>query len=203
MSFVEFLENKNLSEINLQFEKFRGTNNTELEFRLGEIKGNFNPNLSDYLYKSIIKLMHNLEWEKKLYNFVDVYSDNLRTRYIFADSFNQYVAQTTIIKEKISTVDIKLKNLYGIDIRSALSNEIFTSKKVLTGTSFKKDRVSFIQPQGFFVIDITSIQGGEFKDKLFESKGNKKYQIEMEILNKNMNIENTFNFLMFLLKNIM
>ena len=64
----------------------------------------------------IIRRLESYKFSKKIEDFVDVYAENVRTRYIFSQEFGKYIFLDSIIKNRISNVDISMKELINLKV---------------------------------------------------------------------------------------
>ena len=173
----------------------------ELELRLGKIQNFFNPNIQQDVFDGIASKLDSFKYPKKTETFVDVYSDKIRTRYIYSEDFNAYILLESIVKNRISKLDINMSEVLNYDIRIAMSNETKIKEYNLEGDSYKKYRISYTEPNGTFRVDLTTITSGSYKSRQFsENEDPKKtLQVEIEILKENVNPESVFKLLTYIL----
>ena len=178
-------------------------NEIEVELRFGVIKERFNPRIPKKDFIDIIRRLESYKFSKKIEDFVDVYAENVRTRYIFSQEFGKYIFLDSIIKNRISNVDISMKELINFDVRFAMSSEVKVKKYNTTGESFRKYRVSFTEPNDLFRVDFTAITEGVYSDRVFTIKTNsiETFQIEIEFLKSEIDINNLFKFITNMLGN--
>lgn len=170
----------------------------ELEIRLGEIKGRFDPDISKDKFQSLISKVEKLGFKKELTDFVDIYSnEKVRTRYIYSSDFKKYILFESIIKNRISNVDLNSNKTLDFDIRFSLSQEKKVNKYNTEGESTLKSRISYTDPNGLLRFDLTTIKEGIFFDRDFKEKeGIKvKRQFELEILSNKIDPRKLFQFL--------
>ena len=204
------ISQSDLAQINEQYAQFQKNKDYEFEFRLGNItQYNFDTNISIETIISSLTLLRTLNWVVSFNKYVDVFNDKLRTRYSYSDELKTFIAQSTINKISISNVDISLKEFYNLDVRSALSNEQIATKEETTDLSvptsqkaLQKERQTFMAPDRTFVIDATTIQHGTFKNRNFKGIGNKTYQLEVEILDRNVDLASVLKFVYYISKNV-
>jgi hypothetical protein len=173
----------------------------ELELRLGKIQNFFNPNIQQDIFDGIASKLDSFKYPKKTETFVDVYSDKIRTRYIYSEDFQAYILLESIVKNRISKLDINMSEVLNYDIRIAMSSETKIKEYNLEGDSYKKHRISYTEPNGTFRVDLTTITSGSYKSRQFlENDDPKKtLQVEIEILKQSANPKDIFKFLTYLL----
>ena len=169
----------------------------EVELRFGILKQGFNPKISKQSFIDILRKVESFDFQKTVDDFVDVYSENIRTRYIFSNEFGKYIFFDSIIKNRISKIDITMQNVINYDVRIAMSSEVKVKQYNTVGDSYRKYRLSFTEPNGLFRIDFTAITSGEYSDRSFvmNKDSNETFQIEIEFLKNDININNLFKFI--------
>tara|TARA_B110000208_G_scaffold191994_1_gene261583 strand:+ start:2291 stop:4210 length:1920 start_codon:yes stop_codon:yes gene_type:complete len=169
----------------------------ELELRLGKLDKFFNPRLFKDRFNSLLLKAEQFKFKKNVDQFVDVYSDKVRTRYLFSEEFKRYVFFESIVKNRIKNLDLKTDSFLGNDIRVALSSETNVKEYNEIGEAYSKNRISFTEPNNLFRIDFTIIKEGSFESRTFQTKdkANITYQVEVEILSEKVVPENLFKFL--------
>ena len=170
----------------------------ELEIRLGEIKGRFDPDINQDKFTLLQNKVERLGFKKEITDFVDIYSsERLRTRYIYSSDFQKYILFESIIKNRITNVDLNSNKTLDFDIRFSLSQEKKVSKYNTEGESTSKSRISYVDPNGLLRFDLTTIKEGTFVDREFtEKQGSKiKRQFELEILSNKVDPRKLFSFL--------
>lgn len=169
----------------------------ELELRLGKIDKFFNPKILKERFYGVLLNVENLNFKKNIDNFVDVYSNKIRTRYLYSEDLNKYLLFESIVKNRVKNLDLNTESFLSNDIRIALSSEIKIREYNENGESLFKNRVSFTEPNDLFRIDFTTIKEGLFENRIFSEKENSNviYQIEVEILSNKVDPENLFKFL--------
>ena len=184
---------KQLSE---QIKKFKTNNAYEFEIRFGVIEPQkFQANLPFNLYKQIIDIISLLYKSVKVeYSvFYDLYSRNIRTRYLYLDDLKSTIKLASIEKQTIENVNIDLKYLYNLDLRFALSDEKQTTEIVTKQNAdlvLEKKRHSF-NFGNIFSLDVTEI----IKINKSNENGGKevreapKYQVELEVKNRSLSEE--------------
>lgn len=184
-----------LSMIKTSFEN----KDIELELRLGKLDKFFNPNIQQDVFEGIINKLESFKYLKEDETFVDVYSDKIRTRYIYSKEFKAYILLESIIKNRISNLDMKLDDILNYDVRLAMSSETKIKEYNLEGDSYKKYRISYTEPNGKFRVDLTTITSGSYKSRQFTEDNNKKtLQIEIELLKDTNDPNNILKFLTYL-----
>ena len=173
----------------------------ELELRLGMIEKNFNPRLQKDRFDYLIQKVEKINFKKIIDDFVDVYSDRVRTRYLFNNDLQRYVLFESIVKNRVKNLDLQTRSFLNNDIRIALSTETKIREYNDSGEAYRKIRYSFTEPSKLFRIDFTIISDGIFNNRTFEpnEKSIMIYQIEVEILSEKVSPENLFKFLASLL----
>lgn len=173
----------------------------ELELRLGMIEKNFNPRLQKDRFDYLMQKVEKINFKKNIDDFVDVYSDKVRTRYLFNNDLQRYVLFESIVKNRVKNLDLQTRSFLNNDIRIALSTETKIREYNDSGEAYRKIRYSFTEPSKLFRIDFTIISDGIFNNRMFEpsEKSIMIYQIELEILSEKVSPENLFKFLASLL----
>lgn len=187
--FNSEFKNKLIDQIN----KFKKNNGYEFEVRFGIIEPDkFQANLPFNLYKQIIDisslLFKNVQMEYSV--FYDLYSENIRTRYLYLEDIKSTIKLASIEKQTIENINLDLKYLYNLDLRFALSNEKPTSKIVTKQNAnlvLEKKRYSFnFENPVLYTLDITEIIKIN-KNEGKEVREAPKFQIELEIKNRSLN----------------
>jgi len=200
---IPVLDNEMNDKITNTFKMAVNDKEIETELRLGVFgTKNFIPDIDRDIVDAIIKKLNFYKFNSKTEDFVDVYSDKIRTRYMYSNELSSYILSESIIKTRISNADIRTKYLLNFDVRFATSKEAKVKEYNLEGDSYKKYRRSFIEPNGIFRVDITSIMSGTYKDRKFtvDEKVKEKFQVEIEILKDNINANGIMKFLSGLLR---
>uniref|UniRef100_A0A6C0LG22 Uncharacterized protein n=1 Tax=viral metagenome TaxID=1070528 RepID=A0A6C0LG22_9ZZZZ len=181
---------KQLSE---EIKKFKTNNAYEFEIRFGIIEPQkFQANIPFNLYKQIIDIISllykNIKVEYSV--FYDLYSRNIRTRYLYLEDLRSTIKLASIEKLTIENVNIDLKYLYNLDLRFALSNEKQTTEIVTKQNAdlvLEKKRHSF-NFGNIFTLDITEIIKINKVDGK-ETREAPKYQVELEVKNRSLSEE--------------
>lgn len=183
--------------INKSFE----ANDLELELRLGKLDKFFNPKLSKDRFDVLLLKAEQLKFNKNIDKFVDVYINKIRTRYLYTEEFKRYVLFESIVKNRIQNLDLSTESFLNNDIRVAFSSETKIKEYNESGEAFSKERFSFTEPNNLFRLDFTIIENGVFENRIFikNEKSSKTYQVEIEILSKDVSPENLFKYLSYLL----
>lgn len=194
---MNLLESKQLNLINDMIKNVNVNKEIEVELRFGILKQAFNPKISKQSFIDILRKVESFGFPKKVDDFIDVYSENIRTRYIFSNEFGKYVFFDSIIKNRISKIDISMQNVINYDIRIAMSSEVKVKQYNTTGESYRKYRLSFTEPNGLFRLDFTAITSGDYSNRNFvmNKDSNETFQIEIEFLKNDININNLFKFI--------
>ena len=172
----------------------------EIELRLGKIGSGFNPNIDEDTFSKIIEVADSYKMSKATDNFVDVYSKEptgVRTRYIFSEDFQKFILLESIIKNRLTNLDIEMSKVWEHDIRVSASTETKISKYNIDGESHLKQRTSYTDSDKSFRLDFTVISGGKFKDRDFIQTVpiKKTRQFEIEFLKDDVNVNELFIFL--------
>lgn len=195
-----------IESISQQLESFKTGENLEFELRLGNIKSRgFDPNFSDERIDLLKQIMDRTKWEVDRSTLLDVYSKKrIRTRYIYSDDFKTFLKFESIIKNRISNETVDLEKIYPIDVRFSLSKEETVEDTISDGDSKLKERITYKNPNGLFVVDITSIRDVKFKDRKYEFTDDKSKinQFEIEIIKKETEIDDIISFLVFILRHL-
>lgn len=200
---LQFLPDTAMDTIQKMLQFKQQTKNTELEVRVGKIKGKyFNAGASLNKYIDTNKLFDSMRWKHQITNYVDASLDNVRTRYKFVPNIG-LIKVDSIIKDPVSKLDIKLSHLSSFDIRIANSLEKESNKTVKFDEATRlteKRRISYSDPNGAIRVDLTEVNLAVFKDSKITRQGNTEYQIEFEVLSDN--ITNITSFLEYYINEI-
>jgi len=200
---INLLEPKQLNLINDMIKNVNVNNEIEVELRFGLIKQRFNPKISKQAFLDILRKVETYNFTKSIDDFVDIYAENVRTRYIYSQEFGKYIFLDSIIKSRISNVDISMKEVINFDVRIAMSSEVKVKKYNTDGETYRKYRVSYTEPNGLFRLDFTAITEGTYSDRLFTMNTGsiETFQIEIEFLKNDINVNNLFKFITNMLSN--
>ena len=193
---LDIFNNEIKKQLSEQINKFKTNNAYEFEIRFGVIEPQkFQANLPFNLYKQIIDIISLLYKNVKVeYSvFYDLYSRNIRTRYLYLEDLKNTIKLASIEKQTIENVNIDLKYLYNLDLRFALSDEKQTTEIVTKQNAdlvLEKKRYSF-NFGNIFTLDVTEIV------KINKSNDNDgkevreapKYQVELEVKNRSLSEE--------------
>jgi hypothetical protein len=198
---ISLLEPDQITQLN-DIIKNVGTNKEiEIELRFGVlIKGirpRFEPKIMKETFIDILNKVETFGFKKRIDDFIDVYSENIRTRYIFSYEFGKYILLESIIKKRISNMDISMQNVINYDVRVAMSSEKKVKQYITDGESFRKYRISFNEPNNIFRLDFTAITPGKYLDRTFTLNENsiETFQIEIEFLKNDIEVNNLFKFI--------
>lgn len=194
---INLLESKQLNLINDMIKNVNVNKEIEVELRFGISKQSFNPKISKQSFIDILRKVESFGFQKTVDDFIDVYSENIRTRYIFSNEFGKYIFFDSIIKNRISKIDITMQSVINYDVRIAMSSEVKVKQYNTTGESYRKYRMSFTEPNGLFRLDFTAITPGDYSHRSFvmNKDSNETFQIEIEFLKNDININNLFKFI--------
>ena len=193
---INLLESKQLNLINDMIKNVNVNKEIEVELRFGILKQSFNPKISKQSFIDILRKVESFGFQKTVDDFIDVYSENIRTRYIFSNEFGKYIFFDSIIKNRISKIDITMQSVINYDVRIAMSSEVKVKQYNTTGESYRKYRISFTEPNGLFRLDFTAITFGDYSDRSFvmNKDSNETFQIEIEFLKNDIDVNNLFKF---------
>ena len=198
-TMMSLLESKQLSLINDMIKNVGTNTEIEVEVRFGVLNRNFNPQIPKKSFLDILTKVESFGYKKTIDDFIDVYSDasRIRTRYIFSNEFGKYIFFESITKNRISNIDINMQNVINYDVRIAMSSEVKVKQYNTSGESYRKYRVSFTEPGGLFRLDFTAITSGEYSNRSFaiNKDSNETFQIEIEFLKNDINVDNLFRFI--------
>lgn len=198
------LNNKMIDLFNIQFKnqinkllnEFKQNNGYELEIRFGIIEPTrFQTNLPFNLYKQVIDVLSLLYKNSKFeYSvFYDYYSRDIRTRYLYLEDLKSTVKLASIEKTSLENVNIDLKYLYNLDLRFALSNEKTVTETVSDKNAnliLEKKRYSLnFGKDSLFSFDLTEISKINKDEKGKVVREAPKFQVELEIKNRNLSNE--------------
>ncbi len=194
---ISLLESKELNLINDMIKNVGVNKEIEVELRFGLFNRAFNPKIMKQSFIDILGKVESFGFRKTVDDFIDVYDENIRTRYIFSNEFSKYIFFDSIIKNRISKVDIIMKNVIKYDVRIAMSSEVKVKQYNTTGESYRKYRTSFTEPNGLFRLDFTAITPGEYSNRNFilQKDSDETFQIEIEFLKNEINVNNLFKFI--------
>lgn len=200
---INLLQPKQVDAINDMIKNVNLNNEIEVELRFGVIKQRFNPKISKQAFLDILRKVETYKFAKSVDDFIDIYAENVRTRYIFSKDFGKYILLESIVKNRISNVDISMQEVINFDVRVAMSSEVKVKKYNTEGDTFRKYRVSYTEPSELFRIDFTAITEGVYSDRNFTMNRDsiESFQIEVEFLKSDINVNNLFKFITNMLSN--
>lgn len=204
---IKLIKDEDIKRINDMIKNVNTTKDIEVEMRLGKInktgKTFFNPIISRLDFEKILLKIESFGFKKEIYDFIDIYDEGIRTRYIYSHEFSKFIQYESIIKNRLSNIDIDISNALNFDTRFSLSTETRVMKYNSTGDTKRKYRISYIEPNALFRVDFTAITSIEYspETRMFKTNANpdEKFQIEIEFLSANININELFKFLTHLL----
>jgi len=174
----------------------------EVELRLGIIGKNFNPQISREEFIAYLNIVRNLNFIYLVEDYVDIYTNNsdvkIRTRHEFSKDFGKYIPLASINKQRISNIDVNLKNIAGFDVRFSRSLEKVSDIFNLSGDGQRKYRMTFTHPSNTYRLDFTAVTDVLFEDRTFTQKADSKetFQIEIELLSKDILLDDIFKLLL-------
>ena len=193
---VNILEPFQVEAVNNLIKSVNVEKDIEVELRFGILGQTFKPTISSSDFIDMLNKVESYGYKKEIEDFVDVYEGSVRTRYIYSQDFGKYIYYDSIEKSRRANVDISMKNIIKFDIRIAESLEKKVKKYIQEGDSYRKYRTSYTEPRGLFRIDFTSIKPGAYVNRNFIPKDSiETYQIEIEFLSNNINVEELFKFI--------
>jgi hypothetical protein len=91
-----------------------------------------------------------------------------------------------------------MKTVAGFDVRFSRSLEKASDTFNLSGDGQRKYRMTYTHPSNMYRIDFTAITDVIFEDRMFIQKDNSRetFQIEMELLSKDIVLEDIFRLLL-------
>jgi hypothetical protein len=204
---VKLLNQDDINKIEEMIKNVNTTKDIEVEMRLGKInksgKTFFNPILTRRDFEKILNVIENFGFKKEITDFIDIYDQGVRTRYIYSYDFAKFIQYESVIKNRLSNVDIEISNVLSFDTRFSLSTETRVMRSNTTGDTKRKYRISFTEPNSLFRVDFTAISSVEYspETRMFKTKDNsdEKFQIEIEFISDNINVNELFKFLTHLL----
>jgi len=194
---VNILEPFQVEAVNELIKSVNVEKDIEVELRFGILRQTFSPRISSSKFMDILNKVESYGYQKEIEDFVDVYEGNVRTRYIYSQDFGKYIYHDSIEKSRITNVDIVMQNIINFDVRIAKSLEKKVKKYIQQGDSYRKYRTSYTESQGLFRIDFTSITPGVYFNRNFipQEDSNETFQIEIEFLRNNINVNELFKFI--------
>jgi len=200
---MSVVEPKQLSIIRDMIKNVNVNNEIETELRFGILRQSFNPKINRAKFINILNKVETYKFKKSIEDFVDVYSDNVRTRYVFSWDFGKYIFFDSIMKNRISKVDISMKDVIDLDVRVAMSSEVKVKQYNTEGESYRKYRMSYIEPNELFRLDFTAITEGMYIDRSFVMNKDsiETFQIEIEFLSSDIDVNKLFKFIIQMLNN--
>lgn len=204
---VKLIEESDKNKLTDMIKNTGTSKELEIEMRLGIInrgpKTFFDPIISRSSFEKIIIRTEMFGFKKTIDDFVDIYDNGVRTRYIYSKDFGRFIQYESVIKSRISNIDIPTSNTLNFDTRFSMSKETPVMKYNTEGDTKRKYRISYTEPNELFRIDFTAITNGSYSvnDRLFTTNSvpNEKFQIEIEFISDKINIEEYFKFLTHLL----
>ena len=200
---VKLLEESDKTKLTDMIKNTGTSKELEIEMRLGIInrgsKTFFDPIISRSNFEKIIIRTEMFGFKKTIDDFVDIYDNGVRTRYIYSKDFGRFIQYESVIKSRISNIDIPMSNTLNFDTRFSMSKETPVMKYNTEGDTKRKYRISYTEPNELFRIDFTAITNGSYSvnDRLFKTNNDpsEKFQIEIEFISDKINIEEYFKFL--------
>tara|TARA_B110000902_G_scaffold266996_1_gene357423 strand:- start:2305 stop:4227 length:1923 start_codon:yes stop_codon:yes gene_type:complete len=204
---MKLLKDEDMAKIQDMIGTVNTTKDIEVEMRLGKInksgKTFFNPIITRADFEKILIKIENFGFKKEINDFIDIYDQGIRTRYIYSYDFSKFIQFESVIKNRISNIDIDISNVLNFDTRFSLSTETSVMKSNTTGDTKRKYRISYIEPNGLFRVDFTAITSIEYfpETRMFKINDNpdEKFQIEIEFIRDDINVNELYKFLTHLL----
>lgn len=194
---MALLDPKQINIIKDMIKNVNVNNDIETELRFGLLRQSFNPKIPKEKFLGILSKVDTYNFKKNIDDYVDVYSENIRTRYSFSSHFGRYIFLESIIKNRISKIDISMKEVIDLDVRIAMSSEVKVRQYNTDGESYRKYRTSYFEPNGLFRVDFTAITEGKYADRnfLMNKDSIETFQIEIEFLKSDIDVNNLFKFI--------
>lgn len=185
----------------------------EVEMRLGKIisksgRDNFNPNITEESFSKIIQATDKYGLISTITYYLDIYPNissahmgRLRTRYVFSPDFKKYILFESVIKTRLSNIDIDMSKIWEHDIRVSSSTERKVAEYNTEGKCSSKKRKSYTDKNQSFRLDFTYITNGIFKNRDFIEDKNTTVtrQFEIEFLKNDVDVREIFKFITTLL----
>ena len=169
-------------------QQYQNEEHMEFELRFGKInRGSYDTNVGKELFDRVMKGLEKYQGWEQVTSSKDVcyYCDNVR---LTIDDETEDSKQ--IIKHKINKIDFMFTNK-PLDIRFAVAKEIPFEKEDIEFTMAKqRHRKSFIRKN--LSIDMTIVSGNPSD---LDSEEEETYQIELEILKIENDINKTYNMI--------
>lgn len=199
----QILKDDDIERINDMIKNVNTSKEIEVEMRLGKIVTGknvyFNPLIDRSYFENILIRVSNFGFKKNIEDFIDIYSDGIRTRYLYSSDFGKYIQYESIIKNRLYNVDIDISNVLNFDTRFSLSNETRVSEYNTKGDTKRKYRISFLEPNNLFRLDFTAITNVLYipEDRIYKNVDvpDEKFQIEIEFLSDKIVVPELFKFL--------
>jgi hypothetical protein len=199
---INYISGSQKSDLLSMIKSIDQSTDNEVELRLGIIGKGFNPLIPREDFIAYLYIVRSLKFVELIEDYVDLYNDyeegKIRTRHAYSRDFGKYILLDSINKKRILNVDINLKSVAGFDVRFSRSAEKISDIYNLTGEGQRKYRLTFTHPSNLYRIDFTAITSGILLDRDFtQSKDSfETFQIEIELLSKDINLENIFELLL-------
>ena len=195
---LEIIDQQTKENIKKMIDNVGVKKETEFELRLGRLTNFFNPKLSKYTFESIMSKLQSSKFTREEESLVDMYNENkIRTRYIYSSDFGKYIFLESIIKNRVTNLNMNTYNIIGFDIRASLSTEINIKEYATEGKAYNKYRVSYTEPNKKFKVDFTAVKEGQLLNREFvpdDDSSETTYQIEIELLSNDIDIDEFFKF---------
>jgi hypothetical protein len=199
---ISLIDKRQESELNEMIKTIDTKSDNEVELRLGIIGKNFDPRISREDFIAYLNIVRKLNFTERIEDYVDLYSIvsdvKIRTRHEFSKDFGKYIPLDSINKQRISNIDVNLKNVAGFDLRFSRSLEKASDIFNLSGDGNRKYRMTYTHPSNTYRIDFTAITDVDFKDRTFTLKEDSRetFQIEIELLSKDVTLEDILKLLL-------
>jgi len=199
---ISLINKSQVSLLNEMIKTVDSKSENEVELRLGIIGKNFEPRISREDFIAYLNIVRKLNFTYLVEDYVDLYSNvsdvKIRTRHEFSKDFGKYIPLDSINKQRISNIDVDLKNIAGFDVRFSRSLEKASDIFNLSGDGNRKYRMTYTHPGNKYRVDFTAITDVEFKDRTFTQKADSRetFQIEIELLSKDVTLEEILELLL-------
>jgi hypothetical protein len=199
---ISLINKSQVSLLNDMIKTVDSKSDNEVELRLGIIGKNFEPRISREDFIAYLNIVRKFNFTERVEDYVDLYSNDadvkIRTRHEFSKDFGKYIPLDSINKQRISNIDVNLKNIAGFDVRFSRSIEKASDIFNLSGDGNRKYRMTYTHPSNTYRVDFTAITDVAFKDRTFTQKEDSRetFQIEIELLSKDVTLDDILKLLL-------
>lgn len=199
---ISLINKSQVALLNDMIKTVDSKSDNEVELRLGIIGKNFEPRISREDFIAYLNIVRKFNFTERVEDYVDLYSNDadvkIRTRHEFSKDFGKYIPLDSINKQRISNIDVNLKNIAGFDVRFSRSIEKASDIFNLSGDGNRKYRMTYTHPSNVYRVDFTAITDVAFKDRTFTQKEDSRetFQIEIELLSKDVTLDDILKLLL-------